>query len=100
VAAIVAVLAAVAPACSRTDRTALAIQTATWRGPDTLELTTECATEVDVAVDADGELPRITVWGEPAVGRCHPQVTVVVPAGTHRVVDGTTSMVVDLPPPG
>lgn len=97
---LVAVLAAVGPACSRSDRTALAIQGATWQGPDRLELTTECATEVAVAVDAEGELPRITLWGRPAVGRCHPPVTVAVPAGTRQVVDGTTSMVVDLPPRG
>lgn len=66
-----------------------------------LHFVTECADVAEVSVEpgagVDG-LPRVTVWGHPQNGRCHPEVVVTVPTGTTRLEDGTTGMVVDLPP--
>ena len=87
-------------------RTALAIEHPSWVtvGSDaegsTLRFVTECADVVEVSVQPDvgvDGLPRVTVWGHPRIGRCRPEVVVVVPAGTTRLEDGTTGMVVDLP---
>ena len=90
-------------ACSaRSGRTALAIEDVRWHGTTSLLVTTECATdlEADVGPDRQGaDLLAVTVWGEPAIGRCRASSTVEVPAGTTRIVDGTTSQVIDLPPP-
>lgn len=87
-------------ACGGGDRTALAIEELRWIGTTTLVVTTECATEVEAEVGpdhSDAGLPEVTLWGNPSLGTCQPSVAVVVPEGTTRVVDGTTSMVVDLP---
>ena len=86
--------------CSRNPRTALAITATSWVGPD-LVVTTECATEVDadVGVDSGGSgLTEVTLWGKPALGRCSPTIEVSLPPGTSRIVDGTTSTVIDLEP--
>jgi hypothetical protein len=88
--------------CGSDGRTALAIDEVTWHGPGALRITTECSTEVEVEVGVDhggSGLPEVTVWGRPSIGRCRPAVTVRVPRGTTRIVDGTTSLVIDLPEP-
>ena len=90
------------------DRTALAVDHPRWvtvgSGDEgsSLRFVTECADVDEVLVEpeagVDG-LPLVTVWGHPRVGRCRPEVEVTVPAGTTRLEDGTTGMVVDLPSP-
>ncbi len=88
--------------CAQHSRTALAITDVEWTAPQELALATECATEVQAEVGADHSgtgLPEVTLWGVPTVGGCRPTATVELPARTTRIVDGTTSMVVDLPPP-
>lgn len=95
-------LAPALAACGSEERTALAIESLRWNGPATLLVSTECATEVEAEVGPDhsgADLPEVTVWGRPSVGNCRPATTVTVPEGTTRIVDGTTSMVVDLPAP-
>ncbi len=88
------------------ERTALAIEHPRWvtvgSGAEgsMLRFVTECADVAEVSMEPDAGvdgLPRVTVWGRPQVGRCQPEVVVKVPAGTTRLEDGTTGMVVDLP---
>jgi hypothetical protein len=87
------------------DRTALAIEATRWAADGTLVVTTECARDLEVAVGADhggSDLAEVTVWGRPEAGRCEPEVTVALPddpggGRPTKIVDGTTSMVVDLP---
>ncbi len=84
-------------------RTALAITAATRTADGALVVATECAQRLEVHVGPDhggSDLPEITVWGVPEVGRCRPGIAVAVPPGTTKVVDGATSQVVDLSPPG
>lgn len=90
---------------SDTGRTALAIERARWAGDGTLVVTAECARDLEVEVGPDhggSDLTEVTVWGHPEVGRCTPEVAVTLPpdpAGRPptKIVDGTTSMVVELP---
>lgn len=93
-------------------RTALAITRIDPVGfGNAFHLVTECADhiEVEVSRDAGGsDLPQVTVWGRPRVGRCDSGATVSFPLSAFRrradgplpltqVVDGTTSQVVDVP---
>ena len=85
-------------------RTALAIEDAHWTARGTLVVTTECADDVEVEVGADhggSDLMEVTLWGRPRVGRCRPSLEVPLDPGVRatrpsQVVDGTTSMVVDI----
>ena len=82
------------------NRTALAIDGATWLGPTRISVGTECAMDLVVTVGADhggSDLPEVTIWGRPRAGRCHPTVTVRLPRRTAKIVDGTTSEVITLP---
>ena len=82
------------------ERVALAIDSVAWRDDGRLEVRTECAELVEeptVALGDDG-VPVITLWGAPQVGTCTTTAVVEVPPGTTKVVDATTSQVVDLPP--
>lgn len=87
-------------ACSRNQRTALAIGEARWHGNSAVVLTTECATDLDAEVGPDRSgtgLTEITLWGSPSIGTCRPSLSVSVHADTTHIVDGATSMVVELP---
>ena len=67
-----------------------------------LRFDTECAEVSKASVEADAGvdgIPLVTVWGHPQVGRCRTEVVVTVPAGTTRIEDAATGMVVDLPAP-
>ena len=105
VALLVAPSSAVAACGTDTGRTALAIERTRWTDDDTLVVSTECARDLEVEVGADhggSDLTEVTVWGRPEVGRCHPEVAVTLPpdpAGRPptKILDGTTSMVVELP---
>ena len=87
------------------DRTALAFTHPRWNDAGDLVVSTECATDLSVEVGTDhggSDLWEVTVWGRPAMGRCRPAIEVKLPveartARPPKVVDGTTSMVVDLP---
>lgn len=84
-------------------RTALAITAATRTADGGLVIAAECAKRLEVHVGPDhgaSDLPEVTIWGVPEVGRCTPEIAVAVPPGTTKVVDGATSQVVDLSPPG
>lgn len=99
---VLALAAAAAAGCAADRDTALAIDGARWVEPGVLAVTTECASAVRVEVDDDPAgtgLPRVTLRGVPETGRCTPRREVRLPADTTRLVDGTTSMVVDLPDP-
>lgn len=88
-------------------RTALAIEGTRWATDGTLVVTTECAGRLEAEVGPDhggSDLPQVTVWGRPEVGRCVAEVTVTLARDTAgrlpaKIVDGTTSMVLDLPSP-
>jgi hypothetical protein len=88
-------------------RTALAIEATRWAEDGTLVVATECARLLEAEVGRDhggSDLPQVTVWGRPEVGRCEPEVVVTVPRDAAgglptKIVDGTTAMVVDLPAP-
>lgn len=88
-------------------RTALAIEATRWADDGTLVVATECARHLEAEVGRDhggSDLLQVTVWGRPEVGRCEPEVTVTLPRDATgrlpaKIVDGTTSMVVDLPAP-
>ncbi|NLD77583.1 MAG: hypothetical protein GX643_13055 [Acidimicrobiales bacterium] len=87
-------------ACGRNQRTALAIEDVRWHGTAAILLTTECATDLEVEVGPDNSgtgLTEITLWGSPSVGTCESSLSVSIDAGTARIVDGATSMVIDLP---
>ncbi len=82
-------------------RTALAISDVRWHGATALVVSTECSTDLEAEVGGRGRGSgpiEVTLWGEPDMGRCRSKTKVEVPAGTTRIVDGTTSLVVDLPP--
>lgn len=84
---------------AKPQRTALAVQSVRWDGA-TLVVRTECAETLasDGAPDrGDPTLYRISIFGEPTVGRCHPELQLPVPAGTTKLLDETTSQVLDLP---
>jgi hypothetical protein len=105
VAGLIAPASALAACGTETGRTALAIERTRWAGDGTLVVSTECARDLEVEVGADhggSDLTEVTVWGRPEVGRCGPEVAVALPrdpAGrpATKIVDGATSMVVDLP---
>lgn len=82
-------------------RTALAVRSARWVGPEAVALTLECAelesAEVDPTAGVDG-IPLVTAWGAPRLGRCDTQLVVPVPPTATRIDDAATGMVVDLPP--
>lgn len=81
--------------------TALAVTDHRWVAPGRLEVGTECADDVSAELGQDhggSGLVQITLTGAPRLGRCTPTVTVELPPETDRVVDGTTSMVIDLGP--
>ncbi|MEO6989285.1 MAG: hypothetical protein ABI239_11635 [Aquihabitans sp.] len=89
------------------DPTALAVEHPQWvaaaseDGPS-LRFDTECADVSKATVEAAGGvegIPLVTVWGRPRMGRCRTEVVVTVPAGTARIEDAATGMVVDLPAP-
>lgn len=83
---------------AKPQQTALAIEHAHRRGA-TVVLTTECAEQVRVTGAADPSDPtlyRVTLWGDPSVGRCHPRLRLWVPTDTTRLLDVTTSQVVNL----
>ena len=66
-----------------------------------IQLQVECATDVEVVIGKDhggSDLPEITVWGRPKVGRCHPEeaATTLGPNRTDKIVDGATSQVVTI----
>ena len=76
---------------------ALAIHRAE-RPHGTVVLTVECATniEVDQRPDPAGSgLEQVTVWGDPQMGRCHPDVG-LNDLAQDRFVDGATSQVVEV----
>jgi hypothetical protein len=81
---------------------ALPIERATAEGfGGRIRLTVECATDVAVTIDADhggSDLPEVTVWGRPKVGRCHPDAAVSFPGprSIPKLVDGATSQVVEV----
>lgn len=86
--------------CGNDERTALAIEDVRWRDKTSLVVSTECATDLATEVGPDHSgtgLPEVTVWGDPSMGTCRPTSVVVIPDGATRIVDGTTSMVIDLP---
>jgi len=88
--------------CSRAhERTALVATSPRWLGVDRIEVEVECAARVEASVRPgaghDG-LPLVTVWGEPRAGRCRVPVALDLPAGTERIDDAASGMVVDLPP--
>ncbi|MCB1040366.1 MAG: hypothetical protein R2701_08085 [Acidimicrobiales bacterium] len=62
--------------------------------------TVECATAVTAEVRPDpagSGLLEVSLWGDPKVGRCHPEVPLLeVPSGTEKVVDGATGQVVEV----
>lgn len=109
--AVVALAAVVHHGGAASERTALAISRIDPVGDGgDFRLVTECADHVEVEVgrDAGGsDLPQITVWGRPRVGRCDAGAAVSLPPAAFRatdghppltqVVDGATSQVVDLP---
>ena len=77
-------------------RTALAITKATATATG-VTVQTECADHITVEVGPDhggSALPEVTVWGDPTIGRCHPEVTANVAGRPGSIVDGATSMVV------
>lgn len=77
------------------EHVALTIQKAE-RPHGTVELTVECATdiEVDLRPDPAGSgLEQVTVWGNPKMGTCRPDASSNDIAGD-RFVDGATSQVV------
>lgn len=66
-----------------------------------IQLRVECATDVEVVIGKDhggSELPEITVWGRPKVGRCHPEEAAIgsTPKVGPKFVDGATSQVVEI----
>ena len=92
-------------------RTALAIARVEPTGfGNGFHLITECAdhVEVEVSRDAGGsDLPQVTVWGRPRVGRCDSGAVVSFPLSAFRqraggpaplthIVDGASSQVVPL----
>lgn len=84
------------------ERTALAVESTSWRAPGRLEVTTECADDLRVLVQVDPAgtgLTQVTLGGRPRVGRCETSAVVDVPADARRIVDGTTGFMVDLPRP-
>ena len=87
--------------CTSTEgRTALAIERTGRGGNGTLVVYTECADIDEVAVTADhggSPLREVTVWGRPKIGRCASRAEVSVAASETQIVDGATSMVLDLP---
>lgn len=87
---------------TRPTETALAIRSTRWSSDGHLVVSTECAADVRATVGVDhggSDLAQVTVWGNPRVGRCQPEVEVELPgrARPAKIVDGTTSMVIDLP---
>ena len=94
----------VAAGCGGGERdVTLAISEVRWQDPQTVVITTECAGEVrvEVGTDAGGSnSPQLSVFGDPKLGRCTPEVAVAVPEGTTKIVDAATSQVIELPPLG
>jgi hypothetical protein len=86
---------------ARPQRTALAVESVRWDGA-MLVVRTECnegGGDANGAPDAhDPTLYRLSIHGEPTVGRCHPELRIPVPLGTTKLLDITTSQVIDLPP--
>lgn len=87
---------------TRPTETALAIRSTRWSSDGHLVVSTECADQVRASVGIDhggSDLAEVTVWGNPRVGRCQPEVEVELPGRDRpaKIVDGTTSMVIDLP---
>ena len=74
--------------------TALAIRSTRWNPSGRLVATTECA-EIERASVVGTE---VWITGQPNVGRCSPEVVLLVPPGTRSVTDAATGTVVDLPP--
>jgi hypothetical protein len=81
-----------------------------FNGP-AFRLKVECATDVIVVRSKDhggSDLPEITVWGRPKVGRCHPDAVAAFSISDDRItpghpgltkfIDGATSQVVNLGP--
>ncbi|QXC62799.1 hypothetical protein KSP35_08475 [Aquihabitans sp. G128] len=99
--AAVALVLGLAGCGAHEGRTALAVRSTRWVGPDELAVTVECAevssADVEPGKGVDG-LPLLTVWGEPSMGRCASQLVIPVPPGVDRIDDAATGMVVDLPP--
>ena len=85
---------------SKEGRTALAIEHTSRSADGALTVSTECADIDEVVVTADhggSPLAEVTVWGRPKLGKCKSRIEVSVEASQSQIVDGATSMVVDLP---
>src|SRR5699024_3226744 len=86
---------------SDAPRTALAASSPVWIDTTVIELGTECSEDLDVDVEPEGGVdgvPLVTIWGRPQFGRCRSAVQVDLPDGTTAFEDGTTGMIVELPP--
>ena len=85
------------------ERASLAIDRAERHG-DAIEITTECASDLEAEVRPDpagSGLLQISVWGAPEVGRCASELAIIgVPVDQTKVVDAATGQVVDITPEG
>jgi hypothetical protein len=83
------------------ERVALAIDEARRSG-GTVELSTECASSLEVQVRPDpagSGLAQVSLWGRPELGRCTATIALdELPADATKLVDATTSQVVEIQP--
>lgn len=99
---VVAALAVTLAGCGGDEeRVALAIDEARRTG-DGVELSTECASSLEVQVRPDpagSGLVQVSLWGRPELGRCAATIALdEVPADATKLVDAATSQVVDIRP--